>query len=57
MLGDVGKTTVAVSDADRANGLFARDANSGTGGVGENIYGQRSLLVVCVVCVRVCACV
>ena len=39
MLGDVGKTTVAVSDADRADGLFARDANSGTGGVGENIYG------------------
>jgi len=41
MLGDVGLTTVAVA-ADDAR--FSSAANAGTGGVGENIFGQRSLL-------------
>ena len=39
MLGDVALTTVAVSDADKANGNFDKAANAGTGGVGENIFG------------------
>ena len=39
MLGEVGKTSVAVSEEDRSNGMFLATANEGTGGVGEDIYG------------------
>ena len=40
MLGEVGKTSVAVSDKDLSNGRFlAQAAKAGAGGVGEDIYG------------------